>query len=83
MDDFKNEWKTKRKNQVYKLPDKAWKEETIINRMIAGSEVSKTYYQDGGRMSGGVYTADESHWDFISECMRQHIVSNPLHIQEF
>lgn len=34
-------------------------------------------------MSGGVYTANEQHWDFISEVMRENIESNPLHVVEF
>ena len=54
---------------MFKLPDKAWKEETILGRMSAGSEISKQYFTNGGRMSGGVYTADDDHWDFISQCM--------------
>ena len=34
-------------------------------------------------MSGGVYTDDQAHWDFIAEVMKSHITSNPLHIFEF
>jgi len=34
-------------------------------------------------VSGAVYTADESHWDFIAEVMKHCIVTNPLHMDEF
>ena len=39
LDDHKAKWKGRRKNPVFKLPDKAWKEETIMNRMLAGKEL--------------------------------------------
>jgi hypothetical protein len=55
------------------------KEETILKRMAEGSELSKTLYTNGGKISGAVYIADEDHWDFISDVMRLHITSNPLH----
>ena len=82
-DDFKKTWKNKRSNQVYKLPDRAWKEETILARMEKGTAVSRTFYTEGGKLSGGVYTDKKEHWDFISEVMRQTIESNPLHVIEF
>ena len=37
----------------------------------------------GGNISGGVYINDEKHWSFISEVMKETIVSNPLHMDEF
>jgi hypothetical protein len=83
QEDFKQRQKSKRSNQVYKLPDKGMKEDTIMKRMENGSAVAKLYYTNGGKMSGGVYTANEEHWDFVSEVMRQHITSNPLHMVEF
>ena len=43
----------------------------------------KKCYKDGGHLSGGVYHADESHWDFIAKVMRMFIVVNPLHSTEF
>lgn len=82
-EEFKIKWKGKRKNQVYKLPDRAWKEETILNRMETGSAMGKVYYTEGGKLSGGVYTDKKEHWDFISEVMRYNIESNPLHVVEF
>lgn len=83
QEDFKQRQKAKRKNQVYKLPDKAWKEETILNRMTTGSDAAKQYYTNGGRISGAVYMAQDSHWDFISQVMRLNIESNPLHMVQF
>lgn len=59
------------------------KEETILKRMENGCTQSKVYFTNGGKMSGGVYMANDEHWDFISEVMRQHITSNPLHMVEF
>lgn len=71
--------KKTRKNIVYQMPDRPMKEETILKRMEEGSELSKTLYTNGGNISGAVYIADEDHWDFISDVMRLHITSNPLH----
>lgn len=34
-------------------------------------------------MSGGVYTTDPEHWNFVSDAMRENIESNPLHVVEF
>ena len=62
--------KDRRKNPVYKLPDKPMREDTIMDRIKSGSNEAKKYYRDGGKMSGGVYTAKDEHWDFISDVMR-------------
>ena len=51
--------------------------------MQDGSDEAKKMYQDGGHMSGGVYIKDVSHWDFVADIMKMHIVSNPLHSSEF
>jgi hypothetical protein len=59
------------------------KDETIMNRMIKGSEEGKTFYTEGANMSGGVYIKDENHWDMVAEVMRLNITSNPLHVTEF
>jgi len=75
--------KNRRKNAVYKLPDRPMLQETIMKRIKTGSDAAKKYYRDGGKMSGGVYTAKDEHWDFISDVMRQNIESNPLHFTEF
>jgi hypothetical protein len=48
-----------RNNQVFKLPEKGMKEDTIMKRMEAGSSHSKEYYTNGGKMSGGVYMSDD------------------------
>lgn len=54
--DFSNRVKSKRKNQVHKLPDTAWKEETIMRRIKEGKQDADKHFKEGGRMSGGVYT---------------------------
>ena len=59
------------------------KDETILNRITAGSDNGKAYYNNGANMSGGVYINNEEHWDFIAEIMRLNITSNPLHVLEF
>lgn len=51
--------------------------------MHASSEESLQKYSKGGKMSGGVYTDDQDHWDFMAEVMKSQITSNPLHIFEF
>lgn len=82
-EEFRHFIKNMRKNQVFKLPQNPWREDTILNRMEQGSDAAKTHYNNGGKISGGVYTNNQEHWDFISECMRLNIESNPLHIVEF
>lgn len=37
-----------------------------MNRIKSGSEEASKYFKKGGKLSGGVYTANEEHWDFIS-----------------
>ena len=44
---------------------------------------SKKYYSQGGNISGEVYINDESHWSFISDVLKETIVLNPLHMDEF
>jgi len=34
-------------------------------------------------MTGAVYNNDDKHWNFIADVMRETIVSNPLHTDEF
>jgi len=38
---------------------------------------------DKGNISGAVYVNDESHWGFIADVIRETMVTNPLHIDEF
>lgn len=38
------------------------KEDTILKQIFAHEEESKKHYTGDGKMSGGVYTADEKHW---------------------
>jgi len=69
-EDFYHRIKNRRKNAVYMLPEKPMREDTIMERIKKGSEEAKKYYRDGGKMSGGVYTSKDEHWDFISDVMR-------------
>lgn len=80
---FERKIKSKRKNQLKDLPEKGWREDTILNRIKQGSEESKQYFTNGGKMSAAVFSADDDHWDFISEVMRATIESNPLRATEF
>ena len=52
-------------------------------RVKEGIAKSKKYYSNGGKLSGAVYTAQEEHWNFIADVMKETIVSNPLHLIEF
>ena len=81
--EFENRIKSKRKNQVYNLPEHAWKQETIMKRIKTGNDESRKYYTNGGKMSASVFCADDDHWDFISDVMRVTIESNPLWATEF
>lgn len=45
--------------------------------------VAKEYYDNGGNTCGACFSKDDNHWAFISEIMKQSIISNPLHIDEF
>ncbi|CDW75009.1 sphingosine-1-phosphate lyase 1 [Stylonychia lemnae] len=82
-DGFRKEIKGWRKNLVYKLPQTPWREDTIITRMQQGSEQARAHYTEGAKISGAVYTSNMEHWDFITDVMRLHIESNPLHMSEF
>ena len=65
------------------LPLKGTDEKEIKERVEKFVGKSKKNYQDGGNMTGGVYTKDTNHWQFISDIMKTTIVSNPLHLDEF
>ena len=81
--EFEVRSKSKRKNQIYKLPDKPMREDTILNRIKGGSEESRKFYTNGGKMSASVFCAQDDHWDFIGQVMRETIESNPLWATEF
>lgn len=82
-EEFKHQIKGLRKNPTFRLPETPMKPDTILTRMEQGSQAAKTYYTNGGKVSGAVYTNNDEHWDFISEVMRLNIEANPLHITEF
>ena len=65
------------------LPDGGHAEDQILSRVKTEASVSKKRYDEGGNVTGAVYTKDESHWSFIADVMRASIVSNPLHLDEF
>lgn len=82
-EEFKQSIKALRKNPTFKLPQTPMKEDTILTKMEQGSLAAKTHYTGGAKISGAVYTSNEEHWEFINNCMKLHIESNPLHITEF
>jgi len=58
--------------------------EKILNKVKVWSTASKKYFNGTeGNVTGAVYTNDEKHWNFIADIMRESIVSNPLHSDEF
>lgn len=63
--DFDKRVKSKRKNQIYKLPDSPMREDTILNRIKAGTAESRKFYTNGGKMSASVFCSSDDHWDFI------------------
>jgi hypothetical protein len=81
--DFDNRVKSKRKNQVYKLPDQPMREDTILARIRAGTADSRKFYTNGGKMSSSVFCAQDDHWDFIGKVMRDTIEANALWVTEF
>lgn len=83
MKHFNEMIKKMRKNSVYELPDKPWKEDTIMKRMESAQEECYKTYSGEGKLSGGVYTEDVEYWNFIGDVMKINITSNPLHILEF
>jgi len=59
-------------------------ESEILARIERGANVSeKLYTNDKGNLAGGVYRKGKDHWNFISECVRIAIISNPLHATDF
>jgi sphinganine-1-phosphate aldolase len=68
---------------LVKMPDNGTSQTVILESIRKMSQGCRKFYTDGGNVSGAVYTNDEGHWNFISEVIRQCIVSNPLHIDEF
>jgi hypothetical protein len=42
------------------------REDTILKRVKNGSDESKKFFTNGGKMSASVYCAENDHWDFIS-----------------
>lgn len=75
--------KSRKGTSLVKLPEQGTSQTTIVGRIQNYGEGCKKYYSGKGNISGAVYTNDEKHWDFIHECMRHSIVTNPLHMDEF
>lgn len=65
------------------LPDSGRPTDSILQQVQGYAKGCRKFYTDGGNLSGGVYVADNDHWDFIADIMKATIVSNPLHIDEF
>jgi len=54
-----------------------------MKRINQGEIQNRKCYIDTGRMSGGVYIADDKHWEFVAGVMSKYVVSNALHVEEF
>ena len=66
------------------LPAQGLSESTILARIEKGAKASEQIYtNDKGNLAGGVYRKGEDHWNFISECIRISVISNPLHSSDF
>ena len=66
------------------MPAAGLPESQILARIERGAKESdKLYTNDKGNLAGGVYRKGVDHWNFISECIRLSIVSNPLHSSDF
>ena len=56
----------------------------ILNMVKEASVVSKKNFNGkDGNVSGTLYTFDEKHWDFLGEIMKETIMANPMHANEF
>ena len=85
---LKNECESKyrnaRKDDVrLVLPDEGLPKEQILEKVKAWAGESKKYYVGKGNITGAVYANDESHWSFVADIIKEAIVANPLHIDEF
>jgi sphinganine-1-phosphate aldolase len=76
-------YKSLRKNFTYKMPEKPMKDDTILRRMKEGADEANKIMANGTQVSGCIYTNDQEHWEMLSEVMKTHITSNPLHMSEF
>ena len=57
-----------RKNfKVTEIPQKPMTEEQIMTRLKAAEVINRKCYKDGAHMSGGVYIADDAHWEFVAK----------------
>jgi hypothetical protein len=57
-----------RKNfKVTEIPEKAMTEDQIMTRLKAAEVINRKCYKDGAHMSGGIYIADDSHWEFVAK----------------
>lgn len=66
------------------MPITGLSESSILARIERGANISeKIYTNDKGNLAGGVYRKGDDHWNFISECIRLSIVSNPLYSADF
>jgi sphinganine-1-phosphate aldolase len=68
---------------LYNMPQDGRDVSEIMDRIKTNAQYSRRFYTDGGNITGAVYNNDDNHWNFIADVMRETIVSNPLHIDEF
>jgi len=65
------------------LPVEGVAESSIVETIKQMNKDCRKFYTDGGYVTGAVYTADPDHWNFVGDVMKQSILTNPLHIDEF
>jgi sphinganine-1-phosphate aldolase len=81
---FTDKYSNLRKGKVLlRLPEAGFSENYIVEQVTQMTNATRKNYTDGGHLSGGIFSADDDHWNFIAETMRLSIVANPLFIDEF
>jgi hypothetical protein len=83
MNDCTNKFKKLRKDARVVLPEEGLPQKEIVDKVRALANDSKKFYTDKGNISGAVYISDEKHWGFIADVIRETVLTNPLHIDEF
>lgn len=78
--DFREKIKSQRQQIRLDMPQEPIDQKVIKDQIIDGIKTSKKINEKGG---GGVYTNDDTHWNFIGDVMKEAITANPVHIFSF
>jgi len=73
-----DKFEIKDQEKFLKLPEKGLSKEQILKLMKQMKEKEDAYWKSG-KISGGVYIADESHIDLMNQAYSMYSMSNPLH----